>query len=95
MKITEKRLLLAEAKRFSPYPNILAEDIKMFKRNGVYYGVAFGSSASYQWTPLQFSLKRWKRDHHTKAIQLLAELKRNPFMQEHREVLERLEINND
>ena len=95
MKITEKRQLLAEAKRFSPYVNIPAEDIKMFKRNGAYYGVAFGGSASYQWTALQFSLKRWKRDHHSKCIQLLAELKRNPFMQEHLAVLEGLEINND
>tara|TARA_A100001515_G_scaffold125959_1_gene110988 strand:+ start:5755 stop:6051 length:297 start_codon:yes stop_codon:yes gene_type:complete len=92
MKITEKRQLLAEAKRFNPYSHP-AEDIKMFKRNGVYYGVSFGGSAYYQWTPLRFSLKRWKRDHHDKATQLLAELKRNPFMQQHREMLERLEIN--
>ena len=95
MKITEKRRLLAEAKKFSPYPNIPTEDIKMFKKNGAYAGVAFGHSAYYQWTPLQFKLRRWKRDCHCKAIQLLDELKKNPFMVDYLSVLEGLEIKND
>mgnify|MGYP003132128069 CR=1 FL=1 len=95
MKITEKRQLLAEAKRFNPYVGVPKEEIKMFKKNGAYAGVAFGHSAYYQWTPLKFSLRRWKRDYRCKAIQLLDELKKNPFMQEHLSVLEGLEIKND
>lgn len=95
MKITEKRRLLAEAKKFSPYPNIPTEDIKMFKKNGAYYGVAFGHSAFIHWNSLIPSLERWKRDHHTKAIQLLAELKKNPFMVDYLSVLEGLEIKDD